>query len=98
VSPVSAVSAVSAVSPSRLGEEDVQYGGSVRPIRTLVLPYSTPQDVVGIPSCSVRAGFDELGIPVGVQLAGPPGGDAIVLGAAQAFFEATAAIQARWPD
>jgi aspartyl-tRNA(Asn)/glutamyl-tRNA(Gln) amidotransferase subunit A len=91
------VSPVSAVSPSRFGEEDVDYDGSRRPFRALVLPYSTPQDVVGIPSCTVRAGFDELGIPVGVQLAGPPGADALVLGAAQAFFEATPGLQADWP-
>ena len=29
-----------------------------------------PQDLAGLPGCAFRAGFDELGIPVGVQLTG----------------------------
>jgi aspartyl-tRNA(Asn)/glutamyl-tRNA(Gln) amidotransferase subunit A len=58
---------------------------------------TTPQDLVGLPACAFRAGFDELGIPVGAQLTGAPWDDARVLGAAHALFEATAAVQERWP-
>ena len=89
---------VSPVSPSRLGEEEIEHFGKTRLFRALVLRYTTPQDVVGIPACAVRGGFDELGLPVGIQFAGRPGADATVLGAAQAFFDATPEIQSRWPD
>ena len=44
------------------------------------------EDLLGVPSCAVRAGFDGDGLPVGVQLVGPAGADALVLSAAQAFF------------
>ena len=63
-----------------------------------MLRYTTPQNVVGVPSCAVRAGFDELGIPVGIQLAGRPGADETLLGSAQAFYDATPELQARWPE
>ena len=39
--------------------------------RELVMSYTTPQDLVGLPACAVRAGFDALGIPVGVQFTAP---------------------------
>ena len=92
------VTPVAPISPSRLGEEEVEHLGRTRLFRALMLRYTTPQNVVGVPSCAVRAGFDELGIPVGMQLAGRPGADEAVLGAAQALFEATPEVQARWPE
>ena len=52
--------------------------------RDLVMGYTTPQDLVGLPACAVRAGFDGLGIPVGLQLTGRPWSEALVLRAAQA--------------
>ena len=61
------------------------------------MPYTTPQDLVGLPACAVRAGFDERGLPVAVQLTGAQWDDARVLGAAHALFEATPAVQERWP-
>jgi aspartyl-tRNA(Asn)/glutamyl-tRNA(Gln) amidotransferase subunit A len=89
---------VAPVSPSPLGEEEIEHFGRTRLFRVLMLRYTTPQNVVGVPACAVRAGFDELGIPVGIQLAGRPGADAKVLDAAQALFDATPEIQSRWPE
>ena len=91
------VTPVSPVPPSRLGEEEIDYLGETRLFRALVLRYTTPQDVVGIPACALRGGFDELGLPVGVQLAGRPGADDLVLSAAQAVFDATPDVQAARP-
>jgi aspartyl-tRNA(Asn)/glutamyl-tRNA(Gln) amidotransferase subunit A len=92
------VTPVAPISPSLLGEEEIEHFGRTRLFRALMLRYTTPQNVVGVPACAVRAGFDDLGIPVGIQLAGRPGEDQTVLGAAQALFDATPEIQSRWPD
>ena len=58
---------VSAGSPLPIGEETVVHEGVELTFRELVMSYTTPQDLVGLPACAVRAGFDALGIPVGVQ-------------------------------
>jgi aspartyl-tRNA(Asn)/glutamyl-tRNA(Gln) amidotransferase subunit A len=91
------VTPVSAVLPPSLGSEETPYGGGTAQFRDVTLPYSTPQDVVGLPSCAVRAGFDERGLPIGIQLAGRFGEDATVLRAAQALWETTPDVQSSWP-
>jgi aspartyl-tRNA(Asn)/glutamyl-tRNA(Gln) amidotransferase subunit A len=88
---------VSAGPPSQIGEETVEHLGAAIEFRELVMSYTVPQDLAGLPACAVRAGFDHLGIPVGVQFTGPRWEDARVLGAAHAFFEATPSVQGRWP-
>ena len=88
---------LAAVSPLRLGETEADHLGERRLFRELVLPYTTPHNILGTPACALRAGFDDLGMPVGIQLAGPPGADELVLGAAQALLLATPEIQARQP-
>ena len=45
--------------------------------------------VTGFPAISLPAGFSEDGLPVGVQLVGPPGGDLKLLKIARAFEQAT---------
>ena len=59
-----------------------------------VLPYTVPQDLAGLPTCAVPVGFDDLGLPVGVQLTGPPRSEGRVLAAAEALFSATASARA----
>jgi aspartyl-tRNA(Asn)/glutamyl-tRNA(Gln) amidotransferase subunit A len=81
-----------------IGDEELVHEGRSISLREFLMGYTTPQDLAGLPACAVRAGFDALGLPVGVQFTGPPWTEAQVLRAAQAFFEATAPIQARWPD
>jgi aspartyl-tRNA(Asn)/glutamyl-tRNA(Gln) amidotransferase subunit A len=89
---------VSASSPLPVGEEKVVHEGADLTFRDLVMGYTTPQDLVGLPACAVRAGFDALGIPVGVQFTGPPWEEARVLRAAQGLFDATPDVQARRPN
>jgi aspartyl-tRNA(Asn)/glutamyl-tRNA(Gln) amidotransferase subunit A len=88
---------VSAGSPLPIGERKVEHLGREIDFRELVMSYTVPQDLTGLPACALRAGFDDLGIPVGVQLTGRPWTEALVLRGTQALFEATAELQARWP-
>jgi aspartyl-tRNA(Asn)/glutamyl-tRNA(Gln) amidotransferase subunit A len=83
--------------PAPIGKDVVVHLGQEIEFRELVMSYTVPQDLTGLPACAVRAGFDELGIPVGVQLTGPPWHEARVLGAVAALFDATPELQARRP-
>jgi len=67
-------------------------------VREEIMPFTTPQDLVGLPACVVRAGFDPEGLPVGVQITGAFGQDALVLAAARAFYDATSELQAARPE
>lgn len=88
---------VSAGAPVPIGDDTAMHLGRELEFRELVMSYTVPQDLTGLPACTVRAGFDALGIPVGIQLTGPPWSEARVLRAAQAMFEATPELQARRP-
>ena len=89
---------VSAGSPVSIGEERVTHAGREIEFRELVMTYTALQDLLGLPACTLRAGFDDLGIPVGIQFTGRPWADWNVLAAAQALFDATPEIQGRWPE
>lgn len=62
---------------------------SQEPVESLGPPLSarntTPFNVLGLPAVSVPCGFSSAGLPVGLQIIGPPGGDAAVLALARAF-------------
>ncbi len=88
---------VGAGSPPLIGEEQLVHLGREIEFRELVMSYTVPQDLAGLPACVIRAGFDSLGIPVGVQLTGPPWSETRVLRAAQALFVETDELQQRWP-
>lgn len=89
---------VSAGSPLPIGEERTVHLGSEIEFRELVMSYTVPQDLAGLPACAVRIGFDDGGIPIAAQFTGPMWHEARVLRAAQALYEATAEIQQRWPE
>jgi aspartyl-tRNA(Asn)/glutamyl-tRNA(Gln) amidotransferase subunit A len=59
-----------------------------------VLPYTVPQDLAGLPACAVPVGFDDAGLPVGVQLTGPPWSEGRVLATAERLYAATASARA----
>lgn len=73
------VTPVAGVPPVTLGE-----GRPAAEFRERVLPFTCPQDLAGLPACAVPAGRDAGGLPVGVQISGPPGADRTVLAAARA--------------
>jgi aspartyl-tRNA(Asn)/glutamyl-tRNA(Gln) amidotransferase subunit A len=78
-----------AICAPRMGTDRVDHLGSSLTLRELVLTYTSPQNLAGLPVCTLRAGFGDDGLPVGVQLTGPPSSDSRVLGVAARFFEAT---------
>ncbi|MDY5786069.1 amidase family protein [Corynebacterium sp.] len=55
-----------------------------------VAGFTTPWNVTGNPAASVPAGFDANGLPVGVQIVGPPNGEQLIFQAAAQLQEARA--------
>jgi aspartyl-tRNA(Asn)/glutamyl-tRNA(Gln) amidotransferase subunit A len=84
---------VSSVAPPAAGDAE-----ALRAIRDAVMPYTWPHNLAGLPSCAVRAGFDDAGLPVGVQLAAAPGDDEAVIAAATALHAATPGVQGPVPS
>jgi aspartyl-tRNA(Asn)/glutamyl-tRNA(Gln) amidotransferase subunit A len=50
---------------------------------------TSPFNVYGWPTISVPCGFSASGLPIGLQISGPPGRDAVVLQVAHAYEQAT---------
>ncbi len=63
------ISPITAVAPSSIDDPDIGHlNGGAHPLRDLVMRFTIPQNLTGLPSAIVRAGFDGAGMPVGVQL------------------------------
>ena len=58
-------------------------------VRRLTLRNTAPFDKYGLPTISVPCGFTRSGLPIGFQISGPPGGEAVVLQLAHAYEQAT---------
>jgi aspartyl-tRNA(Asn)/glutamyl-tRNA(Gln) amidotransferase subunit A len=91
------VSGVSPVAPVRIGETTSVLRGSPVDFRRLVIPATSPQNLTGLPACTLRAGFDSDGLPIGVQVTAPRGCDARAVVVAERLFEAMPAIQLARP-
>ncbi|MEU6654783.1 amidase [Streptomyces sp. NPDC046900] len=91
------LSPVSAISPVPIGQDKLRHAGRQLPFRELVMTSTAPQSLTGLPACTVRAGFDEHGLPVGVQLTSPPRTESRLLDIAEHLHRATEALQNRWP-
>jgi Asp-tRNA(Asn)/Glu-tRNA(Gln) amidotransferase A subunit family amidase len=50
-----------------------------------MLRNTRPFNVLGIPAISLPCGFTKSGLPVGLQIAGAPGAEGVVLAAARAY-------------
>jgi aspartyl-tRNA(Asn)/glutamyl-tRNA(Gln) amidotransferase subunit A len=69
--------------------KDPSYPGSATDIRRLTLRNTSPFDKYGLPTISVPCGFTRAGLPIGFQMSGGPGQDAVVLQLAHAYEQAT---------
>jgi aspartyl-tRNA(Asn)/glutamyl-tRNA(Gln) amidotransferase subunit A len=61
----------------------------LRPRELLLLRNTRPLNVWALPAISVPCGFTKAGLPIGLQIAGPPGRDDLVLQVAYLYEQAT---------
>ena len=63
---------------------------ALRPAELKLLRNTRPFNVWGLPAISVPCGFTQAGLPIGLQIAGPPWREDLVLRLAYAYEQATA--------
>jgi len=66
------------------------YAGALRPAELKLLRNTRPFNVWGLPAISVPCGFTQSGLPIGLQIAGAPWREDLVLQLAHAYERATA--------
>ena len=88
---------VSAGPPSTVPDPDqtMHLGHSI-PFRELVMDYTVPQDITGLPACVIPAGFDSDDLPVGVQATAAAKRDNLALRVASALHDQLGSHK-RWP-
>ena len=73
----------------KIGEKEVQVGKTRMPTAAALLQYTRAHNLNGLPAISVPCGFNNIGLPIGLQLAGRPFGETTVLRVAHAYEQAT---------
>jgi aspartyl-tRNA(Asn)/glutamyl-tRNA(Gln) amidotransferase subunit A len=84
------------VSPPKASDYPLTFDG-VLALDGLVLRNTRPFNMYGLPTISVPCGITSDGLPIGLQISGPPWEEQRVLGLARAFEEATDWHQRRPP-
>jgi aspartyl-tRNA(Asn)/glutamyl-tRNA(Gln) amidotransferase subunit A len=77
------------ITAPRIGQASVELGGKVKDINPVFIRLSDPFNVTGQPAISVPCGFGDNGLPIGLQIAGRPFDEEMVLRVASAFESAT---------
>jgi aspartyl-tRNA(Asn)/glutamyl-tRNA(Gln) amidotransferase subunit A len=75
--------------PWPLGASEVELDDELVPYVPSVGTYTPPWNVTGMPAISIPCGFTANGLPLGLQLAGRPLEDGVVLRLAHAYQQAT---------
>jgi len=84
------VAPTSPIPAPRIGESEVRIAGEGGTgVRAELLRLTRPANLTGNPAISVPCGFTAEGLPVGMQLIGPPWSEARLLAIALAYEEAT---------
>jgi aspartyl-tRNA(Asn)/glutamyl-tRNA(Gln) amidotransferase subunit A len=74
---------------SAIGEERVEVEGHALNTGAAFAGNTMPFNIAGLPAISLPCGFDSSGLPIGLQIAGGPFQEALVLRAARAYEAAT---------
>jgi aspartyl-tRNA(Asn)/glutamyl-tRNA(Gln) amidotransferase subunit A len=77
------------VTPTAAPPVETLYNSDAFPRWTKGAPFTLPCNLTGQPAASMPAGLTRAGLPVGIQLIGPPRADHIVLRAMRAFESAS---------
>ncbi|MDI1286918.1 MAG: amidase [Reyranella sp.] len=77
------------VAPTAAPPVETLYNSEAFPRWTKGAPYTLPCNLTGQPAASMPAGLTPSGLPVGVQIIGPPRADHLVLRAMRAFESAS---------
>jgi aspartyl-tRNA(Asn)/glutamyl-tRNA(Gln) amidotransferase subunit A len=80
-----------------IGQQGVEVGGVVHDGPEVISRFTGIFNVAGLPAISVPCGFSPRGLPLGLQLAGRPFADGLVLAAAWAYEQATGWTRRRPP-
>jgi Asp-tRNA(Asn)/Glu-tRNA(Gln) amidotransferase A subunit family amidase len=73
-----------------IGTESITTGSrGGEPTHTVYTRYSAPLSTLGLPALSLPCGFSEAGMPVGLQLCGPPHSEPLLFYVAAAYEAAT---------
>jgi aspartyl-tRNA(Asn)/glutamyl-tRNA(Gln) amidotransferase subunit A len=73
------------VTPTAAPPVETLYNSDAFPRWTKGAPYTLPCNLTGQPAASMPAGLTKAGLPVGIQLIGPPRADHLVLRAMRAY-------------
>jgi aspartyl-tRNA(Asn)/glutamyl-tRNA(Gln) amidotransferase subunit A len=69
----------------RQGEWEVTVGGEPESVLAASWRLTYPYNLTGLPAISVPCGFDRAGLPIGLQIAGKPFDESMVLRVAHAY-------------
>jgi len=83
------------VTPTAAPLVETLYNSDAFPRWTKGAPYTLPCNLTGQPAASMPAGLTKAGLPVGIQLIGPPRADHRVLQAMRAYASVAGW---RWPQ
>jgi aspartyl-tRNA(Asn)/glutamyl-tRNA(Gln) amidotransferase subunit A len=73
------------VTAPKIGDSEVDLGGDRESALGATWRLTYPYNLTGLPAVTVPCGFDQQGLPIGLQIAGRPLEDAKVLQAAHAY-------------
>lgn len=80
------------ITAPRIGETTVTCGGQDEDVRLATTRLVRAINALGLPAISIPCGTDRRGLPIGLQIVGPPFAEALILRAAQAILPAEVAV------
>jgi len=83
------ISPTTPVPAFKIGLKACEVGGAKKHVVSLLTQYVRPFNVNGFPAITVPCGYSQAGLPIGMQIAGRPFGEATVLQAAYAYEQNT---------